>query len=70
MSDIIVPGEHGIGSRGFVPTSEGYGDAADALVRIHSEGRRVNPSDYDVRRVMDFFGVSSMEELKIKRRGW
>ena len=70
MSDIIVPGEHGIGSRGFVPTSEGYGDAADALVRIHSEGRRVNTSDYDVRRVMDFFGVSSMEELKIKRRGW
>ncbi|MBR2766864.1 hypothetical protein IKD67_02155 [Candidatus Saccharibacteria bacterium] len=70
MSNIIIPGEHGIGSQGFVPTSEGYGNAADALVRMHNEGRHVNTSDHEIHRVMSYFGASSMEELKIKRRGW
>lgn len=70
MSNIIIPGEHGIGTVGFVPTSEGYDRAADALVRLHEEGRYVNTADYDVRRVMDYYRASSMEELKTKRRGW
>lgn len=53
-----------------MPTSEGYGNAADALVRMHNEGRHVNTSDHEIHRVMSYFGASSMEELKIKRRGW
>ena len=70
MSYIIVPGEHGIGTVGFVPTSRGYEDAADALVRLYDEGRHVDIADYDTRRVMDYYGASNIHELKIKRRGW
>ena len=70
MGNIIIPGAHGVGTIGFVPTSEGYGNAADALVRLHDEGRRVNTSDHEIHRVMQYYGASSIEELKIKRRGW
>ena len=70
MSYIIVPGEHGIGTVGFVPTSEGYDRAADALVRLHDEGRYVDTANYDTWRVMEYYGVSDIRDLKIKRRGW
>ena len=70
MGDIIIPGEHGIGSVGFVPTKEGYDKAADALVRLYDERRHINTSDFEVQRVMRFHNASSLEELKIKRRGW
>ncbi len=70
MGDIIIPGAHGIGSLGFTPTSSGYDRAADQLVRLYEEGRSVDTSNYDVRRVMDYYGVSNLRELKTKRRGW
>lgn len=70
MSNIIIPGDHGVGTVGYVPTRKGYEDAADALVRLHDEGRYVDVTDYDVRRVMEYHRASSIEELKVKRRGW
>ena len=70
MGDIIIPGAHGIGTRGFTATRDGYDRAADSLVQLYNEGRAVNTSDYEVRRVMDFYGASSLEELRTKRRGW
>lgn len=70
MGDIIIPGAHGIGTRGFTPTADGYERAADCLVQLYNEGRSINISDYEVRRVMDYYNVSSLEELYIKRRGW
>ena len=70
MGKIIIPGKHGIGTQGIVPTASGYGQAADALVKIHEEGRRVDTHDPEIRRVMGYFGASSMDELRIKRRGW
>jgi hypothetical protein len=70
LGNIIIPGKDGIGTAGFVPTSNGYESAADALVRLYDDNRYVNTNDYDVRRVMDYYGVSSLRELKIKRRGW
>ena len=70
LGDIIIPGAHGIGSKGFTPTTDGYRNAADSLVQLHNEGRSVDTSNYDVRRVLDYYGASSLEELCIKRRGW
>ena len=70
VSDIILPGEHGIGSVGFTPTTDNYGKAADHLVRLHNENCYVDTSDYEVHRVLEFYGASSMDELRIKRRGW
>lgn len=70
MSNIIIPGKDGIGTVGFVPTSSGYESAADALVRLYDDNRYVNTNDYDVRRVMEYYNVSSLRELKTKRRGW
>ena len=70
MSDIILPGEHGIGTMGFVPTADNYGRAADHLVQLHSENCYVDTSDYEVQRVMGFYGASSLDELRTKRRGW
>ena len=70
MSDIIIPGAHGIGTRGFTPTDDGYKKAANALVQIYNEGRSVDTSDYEVRRVMNYYGVSSMEDLRTRLRGW
>lgn len=70
MSDIIVPGTHGIGSVGFTPTESGYAGAADQLVRLYNEGRNVDTSNFEVRRVMNYYGASTLDELRIKRRGW
>ena len=70
MSDIIIPGVHGIGTRGFAPTDSGYNRAASALVELHNEGRPINESDYDVRRILDYHRVSSIDELAVKQRGW
>lgn len=70
MGDIILPGVHGIGTVGFVPTVENYGRAADHLVELHNENRSIDTSDYEVRRVMDYYGASSLDELRAKRRGW
>ena len=70
MSDIIIPGVHGIGTRGFTPTDAGYKKAANELVRLYNEGRSVDTSDSEVRRVMNYYGVSSMEDLRTRLRGW
>ena len=70
MGDIIIPGRHGIGTEGFTPTASGYDRAADQLVSLHDENRSVDTSDYEVRRVMDYFGATSLDELRTKRRGW
>lgn len=70
MSNIIIPGAHGVGTRGFVPTAAGYDMAADELVRLHNEGRSINTSDPEIRRVLNYHGASNMNELRIKRRGW
>lgn len=70
MSNIIIPGDHNIGTRGYVPTASGYDAAADDLVRLHNEGRSINTSDPEIRRVLEYHGVSNMNELQTKRRGW
>ena len=70
FDDLIIPGKHGVGKRGFTATTEGYRDAADSLVQLHDEGSYVDIHDYNVRRVMNLYGASSIEELKIKLRGW
>ena len=70
MSNIIIPGPHGIGTRGITPTASGYNKAADNLVQLHNEGRQVNESDPEIRRVLDYHGVSSIRDLKVQRRGW
>lgn len=69
MGDIIIPGAHGIGSKGLTPTTDGYRNAADSLVQLYNEGRSVDTSSDGVRRVLDYFGASSMKELRDKRRG-
>lgn len=69
MSNIIIPGEYGYGTRGFTPTDEGYHNAADALVDMYSSGRYVNEYDSEVRRVLDYHNASSLDELKVQRRG-
>lgn len=70
MGKIIIPGEYGIGTRGFTPTSDGYRSAAEALLREHNAGRQVNTSDPEIRRVLGFYNASSMQDLKVKFRGW
>ena len=70
MGAIIIPGAHGIGTQSITETAYGYERAADQLVGLYNENRAVDTSDYNVRRVMDYFGASSMEELRTKRRGW
>lgn len=70
MSNIIIPGAHGIGTRGFTPIASGYDEAADGLVALHNEGRAIDTSDNEIRRVLEYHGVSSMDELRTKRRGY
>ena len=70
MGDIIIPGSHGIGTQGFVPTSSGYAKAADQLVKLYNEGRSIDTSNYEVRRVLSYYNVSNIEQLRTKRRGW
>ena len=70
MGNIIIPGAHGIGTKGFIPTSDGYREAADSLVQLYNEGRSIDTSDYEVRRVMDYYNASSLDDLRTKRRGW
>lgn len=70
MGNLIIPGSHGVGTIGIVPTSDGYDRAADALVKLHDERCHIDIYDSDVQRVMNYYHVSSIDELKIKRRGW
>ena len=70
MGDIILPGDHGIGTIGFVPTAANYDRAADHLVRLHDGNCHVDTSSYEVRRVLDYFGASNMDDLRVQRRGW
>ena len=74
MSDIILPGDYGIGTIGFSATDSGYERAADHLVQLDNEGCHVDTSDYEVQRVMNLFGASSLDELRVQRnagwRGW
>lgn len=69
MSDLIIPGFHGIGTHGFTATKSGYDQAADELVQLYNEGRSVDTSNYEIRRILDYYGASTLRELKIKRRG-
>ena len=66
FDDIIIPGEHGIGTVGLTPTKEGYQEAAQSLSQLNREGRSIDESDYNVRRVLDFYNCSSVDELKYK----
>lgn len=65
--EIIVPGAHGIGTSGYTPTESGYARAADDLIRLDREGVNIDTSDYNVRRVMDYFGASDLRGLSVQR---
>ncbi|MBR3172425.1 hypothetical protein IKF21_00675 [Candidatus Saccharibacteria bacterium] len=66
MGDIIIPGLFGIGTVGITPTESGYKEAARRLVELKKEGRHIDESDYEVRRVLDFFNCFSVDDLKYK----
>ncbi len=66
MGDIIIPGLHGIGTLGFTPIESGYKEAARRLVDLKQEGRYIDESDYDIRRVLEFFNCRTVDELKYK----
>lgn len=70
MGKIIIPGKHGIGTEGITETYDGYQEAARKLVDLYNEGRDIDTSNYEIRRVMDRFNASSMENLRTKVRGW
>lgn len=68
MSDIIIPGEHGISSRGFTPIKSGYDSAAFELVKLMKEGRYIDESDPNVANILYVENCSSLDDLKIKFR--
>ena len=71
MSDIILPGDYGVGTVGFGATDSGYRKAADHLVQLENQGCHVDTSDYEVQRVLNLFGASDMSTLRAQRdAGW
>ena len=66
MGDIIIPGRYGIDTKRFTPTHNGYQQAAETLLDEYTSGRPVNTYSHDTRRVMDYFGASDMESLRLK----
>ena len=71
MSDIILPGDYGVGTVGFGATDAGYKKAADHLVQLDRQGYYVDTSDYHVQRVLGLFGASDIETLRTQRNeGW
>lgn len=71
MGKIILPGDYGVGTRGFSATDSGYKEAADHLVELDNQGYYVDASDYEVQRVLNLFGASDINTLRTQRSsGW
>ena len=65
---IIVPDGKG-GTRAITEVSNGYKEAAGTFLSEHDAGR-LDETDPQLKRVLEFYGASNIEALRVKLRGW